>query len=71
MESPVDAQFECSLVKMGTKYGCTMILLMMILYWYRIVDDDETGGWQVWTEGTDDTSLGSQRLLIGRKVAEC
>jgi hypothetical protein len=39
---------------------------MMILF----VDDDETGGCQVRTEGTDDTALGSRRLLIGQKVAE-
>ena len=39
---------------------------MMILF----VDDDETDGCQVRTEGTDDTALGSRRLLIGRKVAE-
>ena len=39
---------------------------MMILF----VDDDETGGCQVQTEGTGDTALGSRRLLIGRNVAE-
>ena len=40
---------------------------MMILF----VDDDETGRCQLRTEATDDTSLGSQRSLIGQKVAEC
>jgi hypothetical protein len=60
-EKPSRCSIRRLVVKMGTKYGCTMIRIVRIVddeTVLCIVDDEKTGGCQVRTEGTDDSALG-------------